>query len=100
VRRYEVRFTREARDDLKRLYAFLLEQDPELADRAREAIGTAFEMLAFTPYTCRKAMRGNPWLRELVIPFGRRGYVALVEIDDDRTVTIIAVRHQRESDLR
>lgn len=100
MKRYRVRFTPEARDDLERLYAFLLEQDAEAADRAREAIATALELLAFTPYTCRKAMRGNPWLRELVIPFGRRGYVALVEIDDVRTVTIIAVRHQRESDLR
>jgi plasmid stabilization system protein ParE len=100
VKRYRVRITREARDDLRRLHAFLLEQDADLADRAREAIATALELLAFTPYTCRKARRSDPWLRELVIPFGRRGYVALVEIDDDRTVTIVAARHQRESDLR
>jgi mRNA-degrading endonuclease RelE of RelBE toxin-antitoxin system len=33
-----------------------------------------------------------------VIPFGSTGYVALFEIDDDKTVTILAVRHQREDD--
>jgi len=34
-----------------------------------------------------------------VIPFGAAGYVALFEIDNDKTVTILAVRHQREDDF-
>ncbi|HWW77954.1 MAG TPA: type II toxin-antitoxin system RelE/ParE family toxin [Steroidobacteraceae bacterium] len=33
-----------------------------------------------------------------MIPFGGAGYVASFEIDDDKTVTILAVRHQREDD--
>jgi mRNA-degrading endonuclease RelE of RelBE toxin-antitoxin system len=37
-------------------------------------------------------------LRELVIPFGAAGYVALFEIEDNETVTILAIRHQREED--
>jgi mRNA-degrading endonuclease RelE of RelBE toxin-antitoxin system len=37
-------------------------------------------------------------LRELLISFGSAGYVALFEIDDAETVTVLAVRHQRESD--
>ncbi|PRG27925.1 hypothetical protein C6T52_19890 [Burkholderia multivorans] len=37
-------------------------------------------------------------LRELIIPFGAFGYVALFEIDYSRTVTILAVRPQRERD--
>jgi hypothetical protein len=37
-------------------------------------------------------------LRELIIPFGATGYVALFEISDSQTVVIAAVRHQRESD--
>lgn len=40
----------------------------------------------------------NPYLRELVISFGAAGYVALFEIEPDDIVTILAVRHQRESD--
>jgi hypothetical protein len=40
----------------------------------------------------------SPFLRELVIPFGGTGCVALFEIDDNQTVTILAVRHQREDD--
>ena len=39
-----------------------------------------------------------PFLRELIIPFGRTGYVALFEVEDAATVTILAVRHQLEDD--
>jgi hypothetical protein len=34
----------------------------------------------------------------LVIPSGAIGYVALFKIDSSDTVTILAVRHQREDD--
>jgi mRNA-degrading endonuclease RelE of RelBE toxin-antitoxin system len=34
----------------------------------------------------------------MVLSFGAGGYVALFEIEDERTVTILAVRHQREED--
>jgi hypothetical protein len=40
----------------------------------------------------------RPLLRELIIPFGDAGYVALFEIDDPRRISILAVRHQREED--
>lgn len=98
---YQIRFTEEARADLQRLYDFLLEQvqpDLEIAERALTAIGHAIALLETTPFSCRKADPRNPFLRELVIGFGASGYVALFEIDDDRTVTILAVRHQREDD--
>jgi hypothetical protein len=50
-----------------------------------------------SPFICRKA-DDDPFLRELLIPFGRSGYVALFEIEDAATVTIRAVRHQLEDD--
>ena len=34
----------------------------------------------------------------MIIPFGDAGYVALFEIEDPGTVTLLAVRHQREED--
>jgi plasmid stabilization system protein ParE len=98
---YEVRFTRTASDDLERLYDFIVERDDadvELATRALTAITAGIATLESSPFTCRKADQSTPFLRELIIPFGATGYVALSEIDDDRTVTILAVRHQRESD--
>lgn len=96
---YRVRFTRAAQDDLMRLYAFQLERDLAVAERARDAIAKAIELLRDFPFTCRKAAIDSPFLRELVISFGASGYVALFEIEDARTVTILAVRHQLEEDF-
>jgi len=100
VKRYKVRFTPEAEDDLMRLYDFLLEKDLMAAEHALDAIRGAVELLRFSPFSCRKAIPDNPFLRELVIPFGSTGYVALFEIDSPSTVSILAVRHQREEDYR
>jgi plasmid stabilization system protein ParE len=96
---YKVRLTAEALEDLDRLYEFLLERDRHAAERALAAIERAFDLLAYSPFSCRKALlQKNPRWRELLIPFGHSGYVALFEIDDGRSVTVTAVRHQREED--
>jgi plasmid stabilization system protein ParE len=95
---YRVRYTTAARDDLRRLYAFLIEKDLQAARRALDTITKAIEFLQDFPFTCRKADADTPFLRELLIPFGASGYVALFEIEDANTVTILAVRHQREED--
>ena len=97
--RYKVRFTPEAEIDLLRLYDYLLERDIDAAGRALEAIKAAVDLLQFSPFSCRKAMRERPLLRELVIPFGSGGYVALFEIESSATVNVLAVRHQREEDF-
>jgi plasmid stabilization system protein ParE len=100
VNRYRVRLTPEARDDLLRMQAWLMERDPAAAGRALAAIETSFSLLEHSPFSCRKAWPGDrPLLREIVIPFGSTGYVALFEIEDSRTVTVLAVRHQREEDF-
>ena len=98
--RFKVRFTAEAETDLLRLFDFLLEQDLAAAEKARAAFAKAIELLELFPFSCRKALGGdgNPFLRELIIPFGSSGYVALFEIENRDTVTLLAVRHQREED--
>ncbi len=98
--RFKVRFTEEAEQDLLRLFDFLLEQDIGAAERARSAIAKALELLEVFPFSCRKAQggEGNPFLRELIIPFGRSGYVALFEIEHPETVALLAFRRQREED--
>jgi plasmid stabilization system protein ParE len=98
VNRYKVRFTPEAEDDLLRLYDFLLENDVATAEHALEAIKGAVELLRFSPFSCRKALNDNPFLRELIIPFASVGYVALFEIESGKTIDILAIRHQREED--
>jgi plasmid stabilization system protein ParE len=99
---FRVRFTREAELDLVRLYEFILVRevtDWALAERALEAIRHAMSGLERSPFSYRKASGGDsPFLREVVIPFGASGYVALFEIEGSDVVTILAVRHQREDD--
>jgi plasmid stabilization system protein ParE len=96
---FRVRFTPEAKSDLERLYSFLATHDVGAAERALEVIDKAWSLLEEFPFSCRKAEgEGDPFLRELVIPFGNAGYVALFEVEDNRTVTVLAVRHQREDD--
>ena len=101
---YRVVLTAEAEEDLLGLCDFLVERelahgggDLELAQRALDAIKDAFKLLEQFPFTCRK-VGPSAFLRELVIPFGHTGYVALFEILDRQTVAIAAVRHHREDD--
>ena len=93
-----VRYTRASREDLKRLYGFLLEQDRASAEQALATIEKAVALIAQFPFSCRKAAADNPLLRELLVSFGSAGYVLLYELEDADTVTILAVRHQREDD--
>ena len=96
---FRIRFTEEAQADLERLYGFLLDasDDWAAAERALDAITRGLDLLRVSPFSARKARDDMPRLRELVI--GSAGYVALFEIEDDSTVTVLAVRHQREDDL-
>ena len=103
---YKVRLTRDAQEDVRELFDFLLHReltrpgggDLGIADKAIAALENGFATLKSSPFTCRKASN-NLLLRELIVPFGATGYVALFEITESQTVTIAAVRHQRESDF-
>lgn len=100
---FDVRFSEAAEDDLGRLFDFPLDraetvEDLDLAEAAIEAIHSAVvSQLATTPFSFRKAGK-SPTRRELIIPFGATGYVALYEIEGPATVVVLAVRHQREED--
>lgn len=95
---YRILFAQAARDDILRLHQFLAEKNAAAAEAALDTIEAAWERLRDTPFACRKAEPNTPFLRELIIPFGHSGYVALFEIDNAETVTVLAVRHQREED--
>lgn len=95
---YRLKFSPAAKADLERLYAFLADNDITAARRAFKAINEAWPLLEEYPFTCRKAEESNSFLRELIIPFGSAGYLALFEIENNETVTVLAVRHQREDD--
>ena len=98
-----IRWSAQARDDLIRLHAFLLDRAEtlealDLADQAVEAIEhTVTYGLSRTPHIYRRSA-GHVYRREVIIPFGATGYVALYELLPSGDVLILAVRHQREED--
>jgi plasmid stabilization system protein ParE len=82
--------------NLERAFSSLDELSPDAAIAAVEAIRTAIEMLAHHPLIGR-IVRGDQ--RELVISFGRTGYLARYRFLPSRgEVRILAIRHQRELD--
>jgi plasmid stabilization system protein ParE len=102
---HEVRFTPVAEEDLLRLTEFLVEraQNLEELDQAEDAIRMlrqAIEVqLSVMPWSFRKAAPGHRTTRrELVVPAGATGYVALYEIESHHCVQVLAVRHQLEQD--
>lgn len=101
---FAVTFTPEAEDDLTRLFDFLLDraktaEDLDAAQAALDAIrATVCGHLAASTYSFRKAGKQSSTRRELIIPLGATGYVALYEIESATRVVVLAVRHQREED--
>ena len=101
---YRVLFSEAAAQDLEQLFDFALQReldsetgDLDIPDRAVQAIKNGIGFLKSSPFACRK-VGDSSFIRELIIPFGSTGYVALFEIVDNGTVIIGAIRHQREDD--
>ena len=101
---YRVIFSREAEEDLEQLFDHILAREMDSPSRnldipasAIDSIRQACNFLKHSPFSCRKVGE-SPFVRELIIPFGATGYVALFEIRDAQMVFVGAVRHQRESD--
>jgi plasmid stabilization system protein ParE len=100
---FGVRYTEAARDDLLRLFDFLLNRAQTIEDfddtqLVIDTISTEVEShLCRTPFLFRRAGQ-SPFLRELVIPLRSIGYVVLYEIEEGATINIVAVRHQLEGD--
>lgn len=102
--KYKVEFSQAADDDLQRLFDFALQReldretgDLDIPDKAIQAIRNGMAFLMSSPFSCRK-VGASSFVRELVIPFGSSGYVAMFEVADGNTVIIGAIRHQREDD--
>ena len=81
-------------DNIERAFQFLRDKNPDAALRAVEAIQSAVDNLAAHPLVGRR-VEGE--LRELIISYGRSGYVALYRFVVSRDeARILAIRHQRE----
>ena len=93
----QIVYSGNALSNLERAFAFLAEHDPTAAVGAASAIREAVEMLSDHPLVGRR-VEGE--LRELVISYGKTGYVALYRFLPDRNrARVLAVRHQRELDF-
>jgi plasmid stabilization system protein ParE len=69
-----------------------------LAARVVTYIRSYLNELTSNPQTGRRADEG---FRELVIPFGRAGFVALYDYNEARSLVHVAsIRHQREAGYR
>ena len=79
---------------IERAFSFLCEENPETARAAVRAIQTAIDGLATHPLIGRRV---QDELRELVISYGRTGYIAIYRfVVPKDEVRVLAIRHQRE----
>jgi len=82
---------------LEHCRGFLANKNPQAAARAGQAIERLFGLLETEPEIGRP-FDDLPELRELIIPFGDSGYVALYRHDiPTDAVYVLAFRHQKEA---
>ena len=92
----QIVYAQTALDDLARAFEFIAAHDPGAAAAAAGSIREAVETLANHPLIGRVV---EAELRELVISFGKTGYVALYRFLPARDqIRILAILHQRELD--
>ncbi len=84
----------EARDDIQRLFDFLLERDPAAAERAVRTIQLGSMSLLEYPRVGR-SLDDETGRRELFVPFGAGAYVIRYVVLDEQIV-VIRVWHSRE----
>ena len=91
----EVVYSRHAFADLERLADFLIKDAPEAAVTAIDVIRDGIEILERHPFVGRPCEEG---LRELLISYGKNGYVALYSYEQSQDVVLVlAICHQREA---
>lgn len=103
--RYRVMATTTFQEDIERLEEHIIQRelasntpDDTCLFRFRDAVGRAMEILSFAPHTCRRCEQQREF-RELIIPFGHGGCIALFAIRD-LDVLLLAARDQHEHDYR
>ena len=88
--------SRAAAADLERLCSFLAKGDPAAACRAAATLESAIQSLDTLPERGRPSKVPNA--RELIVPFGRSGYVVRYRYSVERhEVVVLRVWHGRES---
>ncbi|HET7650246.1 MAG TPA: type II toxin-antitoxin system RelE/ParE family toxin [Gammaproteobacteria bacterium] len=92
----QVVYSANALDSLIQAFDFLRNENPDTASESANAIRSAVETLAEHPLIGHR-VQGE--IRELVISYGKTGYVALYRfLPEINQVRVLAVRHQRQLD--
>ena len=92
-------FAGEALADLERIFEFNFARDPATALDHIAKVRSAVLVLEAHPEIGRRVPGST--LRELVISYGKSGYVALYEYSaGEGLVRVAALRHQREAGYR
>ncbi|SCX26608.1 Toxin RelE3 [Agrobacterium sp. DSM 25558] len=89
-------WTPEALAAVQRCYRFLARKNPDAASRAVKAVRDQMRIIEAHPAIGRPADKMASEFRELLIPFGESGYVALYR-QDGELVVVLALRHQSEA---
>ena len=90
----KVIYSDNALDDIDRLYQFLYYKNPNAANRAVQVIRRKIDELTVFPYIGKK-VKGSNVRRDLIIPFGKTGYIARYRIFSEELL-ILAIKHQLE----
>ena len=81
--------------DIERVREFLGANNPEAAKRALLTIFVALEQLEEFPDLGRPTE--DPTIRQLIIPFGARGYVARYTVRGSGDILVLRLWHGREA---
>ena len=92
-------WSRQALLDVQRLYRFLAVTNIDAAKRAIKTVRQGVKVLGHQPGIGRPVDDMQEEFREWLIDFGDSGYVARYRFNGE-TVTILAVRHQKEIDFQ
>jgi plasmid stabilization system protein ParE len=88
-----VRLTARAQQDLHRLELFLIDKNPEAADRAVAVLTQA--ILSLADHAERGFPGPLPNLKQIAVPFGDSGYIVQYRIQGE-TVIVAHLKHARE----
>ena len=95
----QVKLSDQARQDLGRFADFLTQNGvPEKASEVVSHILASFKILRTNPFIGRDyPLAESNYFQELVITYGKNGYVALYSFDQERDLVVVhAIRHQLE----
>ena len=88
-------FTPTAINDLERIRDFLKDKNPTAARHALQKLLASLKHLEGNPEMGRQSEDRPDEYRELIIPFGRDGYIAAYR-NEGESLLVLGVWHQRE----